>query len=105
MIGVISTNQPRHLSAASIYDASTNGDDMTMATRIKREREFQAVKYHSLESHGESFFQVITQVYFLFLLLILGTGTVIAGVSAETFFQDICKHMNNVKLVYYIFFS
>lgn len=60
-------------------------------TRMKREKEFQAVKLHSLESHGQSFFQIVIQVYFLFLLLILGTGTVIAGVSADKFFHDICK--------------
>ena len=58
---------------------------------MKREKEFHAIKLHSLESHGQSFFQIIIQIYFLFLLLILGTGTVIAGVSAEKFFQDICK--------------
>ena len=68
-------------------------------TRMKREKEFHAIKLHSLESHGQSFFQIIIQIYFLFLLLILGTGTVIAGVSAEKFFQDICKLYNIIKRV------
>ena len=59
---------------------------------MKREKEFHAIKLHSLESYAQSFLQIIIQVYFLFLLLLLGTGTVIAGVSVEKFFQDICKY-------------
>ena len=67
-------------------------DEMSDVTRMRRERDFFAAKFHSLQSHGESFFQVIIQIYFMFLLVILGTGTIIAGVSAEQIFQDICKY-------------
>jgi hypothetical protein len=66
---------------------------------MKREKEFHAIKLHSLESYAQSFFQIIIQVYFLFLLLLLGTGTVIAGVSAEKFFQDICKYISTFNLM------
>ena len=67
-------------------------EEISDVTRMKREKEFHAIKLHSLESHGQSFLQVILQVYLLFLLLILGTGTVIAGVSAQKFFENICKY-------------
>ena len=71
------------------FSPNTEEDEgVTDVIRMKREKEFHAIKLHSLESHSQSFFQIIIQVYFLFLLLILGTGTVIAGVSAEKFFQD-----------------
>ena len=69
-------------------------EGVTDVRRMKREKEFHAIKLHSLESYAQSFFQIIIQVYFLFLLLLLGTGTVIAGVSAEKFFQDICKYFS-----------
>ena len=68
-----------------------NGNQLDDIKRLRREKEFHATKFHSLESHGQSFFQIILQTYFLFLLLLLGTGTVIAGVNAETFFKNICK--------------
>jgi len=85
-------------SYASNSDSTTtfspNADNewnegVTDVRRMKREKEFHAIKLHSLESYAQSFLQIIIQVYFLFLLLLLGTGTVIAGVSAEKFFQDI----------------
>merc|ERR550532_1986190 len=66
-----------------------NGNQLDDIKRLRREKEFHATKFHSLESHGQSFFQIILQTYFLFLLLLLGTGTVIAGVNAETFFKNI----------------
>ena len=66
-----------------------NGNQLDDIKRLRREKEFHATKLHSLQSHGQSFFQIIYQVYLLFLLLILGTGTVIAGVSAEKFFKNI----------------
>ena len=80
------------VKSSSGSSGSPKDDDaqvITDVTRMKREKEFHAIKLHSLESHGQSFFQVIVQVYLLFLLLILGTGTVIAGVGADKFFEDI----------------
>ena len=71
-------------------------EGVTDVRRMKREKEFHAIKLHSLESYAQSFFQIIIQVYFLFLLLLLGTGTVIAGVSAKKFFQDICKYFSSM---------
>ena len=71
---------------------TTNNNEIDDITRMKRERDFFSVKLHSLQSHGESFFQVIIQLYFVFLLVILGTGTIIDGVSAEQLFQEICKY-------------
>ena len=70
---------------------TANNNEIDDITRMKRERDFFSVKLHSLQSHGESFFQVIIQLYFVFLLVILGTGTIIDGVSAEQLFHDICK--------------
>ncbi len=83
-----STNMFTPSSSASV--GTTASDDIS---RIEKEREFHATKFHSLESHGEAFFQIIIQMYFMFLLVIMGTGTVIAGVNAKDFFNDICKHL------------
>ena len=69
-----------------------NGNQLDDIKRLRREKEFHATKFHSLESHGQSFLQIILQTYLLFLLLILGTGTVIAGVDTETFFKSVCKY-------------
>ena len=78
-------------SKTMAFVPATNNNEIDDITRMKRERDFFSVKLHSLQSHGESFFQVIIQLYFIFLLVILGTGTIIDGVSAEQLFQDICK--------------
>ncbi|TRY78633.1 hypothetical protein TCAL_14430 [Tigriopus californicus] len=41
-----------------------------------------AVNIHSLEASSNSFFQVVIQIYFLLLLVVFGTGTIISGVDA-----------------------
>ena len=73
------------------FNLANNNEEMNDIKKMRREKDFFAVKFHSLQSHAESFLQVIIQVYFMCLLVILGTGTIIAGVSAEELFQDICK--------------
>jgi hypothetical protein len=82
-------NNKVHNSGNNTFSPSIN--ELEDSVKLRREKEFHAVKFHSLESFGESFLQITIQVYFMFLLVILGTGTVIAGVNAEDFFYDICK--------------
>ena len=72
---------------------TTTTNEIDDISRMKREQDFQSVKLHSLHSHGGSFFQVIIQLYFVILLVILRTGTIIDGMSAEELFQDICKYI------------
>jgi len=85
--------------STTTFSPNAENEGVTDVRRMKREKEFHAIKLHSLESYAQSFFQIIIQVYFLFLLLLLGTGTVIAGVSAEKFFQDICKYISTFNLM------
>ena len=72
---------------------TTTTNEIDDIARMKREQDFLSVKLHSLQSHGGSFFQVIIQLYFVILLVILRTGTIIDGMSAEELFQDICKYI------------
>lgn len=65
--------------------------DEVVKLKVARQQEeiYSAIQLHSLETHGESFFQLCIQLYFLFLLVLMGTGTIVAGVDAESFFNDI----------------
>ena len=57
-----------------------------------------AVNLHSLEASGNSFFQVIIQLYFMTLLVVFGTGTVIAGVDVVDFFKSVGKEETQFSL-------
>ena len=72
---------------------TTTTNEIDNITRMKREQDFLSVKLHSLQSHSGSFLQVIIQLHFVILLVILRTGTIIDGMSAEELFQDICKYI------------
>jgi hypothetical protein len=64
---------------------------VSLAARWREEYD-QAIQLHSLQAQAESFLQIIVQLYFTFLLVLLGTGTVVAGVgSAQSFFDKVCK--------------
>ena len=57
-----------------------------------REAYDHAIQLHSLQAQAESFLQIIVQLYFTVLLVLLGAGTVVAGVgSAQNFFNKVCK--------------
>ncbi|XP_040567726.1 uncharacterized protein [Lepeophtheirus salmonis] len=47
------------------------------------------IKFQSLEGMGETFLQIILQLYFLCILVFLGTGTLIAGINAQEFLSDV----------------
>ena len=51
----------------------------------------EALSLHSLEASGNSFFQIVLQLYFLLLLVSFGAGTFVAGVDAITFFRTVGK--------------
>merc|ERR1719412_991478 len=48
----------------------------------------QALQLHSMQTGSESFLQIVIQVYFMVLLVIMGGATLIAGREAEDFFND-----------------
>ena len=52
----------------------------------------QALQLHSIQTLSESFLQIVIQIYFLLLLVVMGGATLIAGRDAEEFFNDICKN-------------
>lgn len=49
----------------------------------------EAVCVHYLEAAGSSFFQIAMQLFFMLLLVALGTGTVIDGVDVVDFFKSV----------------
>ena len=51
----------------------------------------QALQLHSMQTGSESFLQMVIQIYFLVLLVVMGGATLIAGREAEEYFNDICK--------------
>ena len=51
----------------------------------------QALQLHSVQTGSESFLQMVIQIYFMVLLVVMGGATLIAGREAEDFFNDICK--------------
>jgi len=45
------------------------------------------------QAQAESFLQIIVQLFFMILLVLLGAGTIVAGVgSAQNFFDKVCKY-------------
>lgn len=57
----------------------------------------------SFQAQAESFLQIIVQLFFMILLVLLGAGTVVAGVgSAQSFFDKVCKFtlmsINGIKI-------
>ena len=57
----------------------------------------QALQLHSIQTSSESFLQIVIQIYFMVLLVIMGGATLIAGREAEDFFNDICK-LSSIQL-------
>ena len=55
------------------------------------------LQLHSVQTGSESFLQMVIQIYFMVLLVVMGGATLIAGREAEDFFNDICK------IVFYYF--
>ena len=51
----------------------------------------QALQLHSMQTGSESYLQMVIQIYFMVLLVIMGGATLIAGREAEDFFNDTCK--------------
>lgn len=58
-----------------------------------------AVNLHSLEASSNSFFQVVIQIYFLLLLVVFGTGTIISGVDALDVFKAIGEMMKMMIMI------
>ena len=51
----------------------------------------QALHLHTVQTLSQSFLQIVIQLYFLVLLVIMPGATIIAGRDAEDFFGDVCK--------------
>ena len=67
-------------------------DGNTKVLSIKqKDPDHQALQLHSMQTGSESFLQMVIQIYFMVLLVVMGGATLIAGREAEDFFNDICK--------------
>ena len=71
-------------------EISSNGKTKTL-TPNDNNNDDQALQLHSMQTHSESFLQMVIQIYFLVLLVVMGGATLIAGREAEEYFNDICK--------------
>ena len=67
-----------------------DGNTKIMSVRQK-DPDYQALQLHSMQTGSESFLQMVIQIYFMVLLVVMGGATLIAGREAEDFFNDICK--------------
>ena len=67
-----------------------DGNTKVMAIKNSSPDE-QALQLHSVQTGSESFLQMVIQIYFMVLLVVMGGATLIAGREAEDFFNDICK--------------
>ena len=67
-----------------------DGSTKVMAIKSNSPDE-QALQLHSVQTGSESFLQMVIQIYFMVLLVVMGGATLIAGREAEDFFNDICK--------------
>ena len=67
-------------------------DGNTKVLSIKqKDPDHQALQLHSMQTGSESFLQMVIQIYFMVLLVVMGGATLIAGREAEDFFNDICR--------------
>ena len=71
-------------------EISSNGKTKTL-TPTDSNNDDQALQLHSMQTSSESFLQMVIQIYFLVLLVVMGGATLIAGREAEEYFNDICK--------------
>ena len=71
-------------------EISSNGKTKTL-TPNDSNNDDQALQLHSMQTSSESFLQMVIQIYFLVLLVVMGGATLIAGREAEEYFNDICK--------------
>ena len=71
-------------------EISSNGKTKTLTTNDSNNDD-QALQLHSMQTSSESFLQMVIQIYFLVLLVVMGGATLIAGREAEEYFNDICK--------------
>ena len=67
-----------------------DGNTKVMSIRQK-DPDHHALQLHSMQTGSESFLQMVIQIYFMVLLVVMGGATLIAGREAEDFFNDICK--------------
>ena len=82
-------------------EVGNDGNTKTVAME-NTGNEDQALQLHSIQTGSESFLQMVIQIYFLVLLVVMGGATLIAGREAEDFFNDICKTNNRFTYVGYI---
>ena len=81
-------------------EISHDGNTKVMAIKNSSPDE-QALQLHSVQTGSESFLQMVIQIYFMVLLVVMGGATLIAGREAEDFFNDICKILFiTLRLVY-----
>ena len=71
-------------------EIGNDGNTKTIAME-NNDNDDQALQLHSIQTSSESFLQMVIQIYFLVLLVVMGGATLIAGREAEIFFNDICK--------------
>ena len=51
----------------------------------------QASQLHQIQALSQSYLQIVIQVYFVVMLVLMGGATLIAGVDAPTFFSSTCE--------------
>ena len=68
-----------------------NRGSMKTMSSVTTDIDDQALHLHSMQTGSESFLQIVIQIYFMVLLVIMGGATLIAGREAEDFFNDTCK--------------
>ena len=85
-----------------------DGETKTISDNCNESND-QSLQLHSIQTFSESFLQIVIQIYFSLLLVVMGGSTLIAGRNAEEFFNDICKNrcgiVKLISIVTYEYYS
>ena len=97
------TDEKEPIENIQEMEIGEDGETKTVSDR-RTEADDQSLQLHSIQTFSESFLQIVIQIYFSLLLVVMGGSTLIAGRNAEEFLNDICKKNCTILKVIVIFY-